>query len=142
MRILLMISNQNMGIRDTYTSVLKRDFPGWGMSHMSGLPSDPTSIIGGFDAVIYEMFVADDPRQYKGAKALWSELKIGHTTPLITHVEGPYRDASASDLRADGVTIVGTPFNAASVSLAFQSISPVRQTQAPLWRRRFWSKQS
>ena len=71
MRVLLMISNSNMSVRELYGMVLRDRHPGWGISNMSGLPISPATIMKGFDVVVYELGAADDPQRYKAVRALW-----------------------------------------------------------------------
>src|SRR5437588_11918052 len=103
MRILMMISNNNMAVREVYTSVLQSRFPGWGISHMSGLPPNPGYILKAYDVLIYELGKPDDARRYKAILALWDELKDLQSVRIVTHIEGPYREGVVAELAEQGV---------------------------------------
>jgi len=123
MRVLLMASNSNMAVRELYTTVLRESFPGWGVSAMSGLPSNPGSIVSGFDVLIYELNKPDDPRRFKDIQALWAEIK-GGPARVVTHIEGPYREGIVAQLESQGVLCVGTPFGADTVGAAIAAVAP------------------
>jgi len=123
MRVLLMASNSNMGVRELYTTVLRESFPGWGVSAMSGLPSNPGSIVSGFDVLIYELNKPDDPRRFKDIQALWAEIK-GGPARMVTHIEGPYREGIVAELESQGVVCVGTPFGPETVGVAIARVAP------------------
>ncbi len=123
MRVLLMVSNSNMGVRELYTTVLREDFPGWGVSAMSGLPSNPGSIVSSFDVLVYELNKPDDPRRFKDIQALWAEIKDGPAR-MVTHIEGPYREGIVSQLESQGVVCVATPFGPETVGAAIAAAAP------------------
>lgn len=130
MRVLMIVSNSNMAVRELYTQVLREHFPGWGVSHMSGLPSDPLGIVSAFEAVIYELGTADDPRRYKAVLALWEEIK-GRPIHVVTHIEGPFREGVVAELEAQGIVCVGTPFTPQAVAEALRRVAPQRPVRAP-----------
>ncbi len=109
MRVLLMISNRNMAVRELYTAMLGSRYPGWGLSHMSGPPISPATIAKGFDVLIYELGAPDDPKRYRELLALWEQIKeLG--IRVITHIEGPYREGVVAELAGQGIIVVEEPF--------------------------------
>jgi hypothetical protein len=130
MRVLLMISNSNMSVRELYGMVLRERHPGWGISNMSGLPISPATIMKGFDVVVYELGAADDPSRYKAVLALWEEVKELGRLRMITHVEGPYREGIVAELEGQGVICVGAPFTPATIAEAFARVAPPRRVPA------------
>jgi hypothetical protein len=130
MRVLLMISNSNMSTRELYGMVLRKRHPGWGISNMSGLPISPTTIMKGFDVVVYELGAADDPRRYKAVLALWEEVKELGRLRMMTHIEGPYREGSVAELERQGVICVGAPFTPETIAAAFERLASPRQATA------------
>ncbi len=124
MRVLLMIGNANMGAREVYASVLRERYPGWGVSNMSALPSNPAPIVKGYNAIVYEMLPADDPRRYRAALGLWEEIKGLDTTKVITRIEGPFREGIVAELEGQGVIVVGAPFSLQAVAEAFERVAP------------------
>lgn len=130
MRVLMMISNSNMAVRELYTQILREQFPGWGVSHMSALPSNALGIVSGYDAVIYEIGPADDPRRYKAVLALWEEIK-GRPIHIVTHIEGPFREGVVAELEEQGIVCVGSPFTPQAVTEALRRVAPQRPARAP-----------
>lgn len=130
MRVLMMISNSNMAARELYTLVLRERFPGWGISHMSGLPPNPGYIVKGFNVLLYELGAPDDPRRYKAVLALHDEIKEIDWVRLVTRIEGPYRDGIVAELESKGVICVGAPFSPQTIAEALQRAAP-RPRAAP-----------
>jgi hypothetical protein len=106
MRMLLMISNNNMSMRELFTMVFDNHPAGWGTSFMSGLPSAIEGIVSGYDAIAYEIGRADDPARVATVQTL---LKAGAT--VLTHVEGRDVAERESQLRTSGAFLVSTPVN-------------------------------
>lgn len=127
MRVLMMISNNNMGVRAVYTSVLQSRFPGWGLSHMSGLPPNPAYILKAYDVLVYELGKPDDPSRYKATLALWDELKELQTIRMVTHIEGPYREGIVAELQQRGIVCVDTPFTPQAIADALDRVAPQRR---------------
>lgn len=87
-RILMMISNANVSIREVYTVVVQNDLPGWGVSYMSGLPDNPLSILAAFDVLIWELGQADAPDRLLALRTLARQLhEVGARTIIVSHVE-------------------------------------------------------
>lgn len=124
MRLLLAVSHSNMAAQELYLGVLRARYPGWGVSHMSGLPRDPASIISAYDAVIYELYPPEDPRRYKDLLALLEESEPSHKTPILTSIDGPYRAGIVATLEEKGVYVVGNPLSVETVSAALDLIAP------------------
>ena len=125
MRVLLMITNNNVAVREIYGMALRAHHPNWGLSHMSALPSNTGPIVSAYDALIYEIGAANDPKRYKAVLALWDELKGSGATRLVTHIEGPFREGVVAELEAQGVVCVGAPFTPDNVAAALARIAPV-----------------
>lgn len=134
MRILLMISNSNVAARELYGLVLREKYPGWGISNMSGLPSNPASIIQAYDAMVYEIGPANDPKRYQAVLALWNEIKESGTR-MITHIEGPFREGVVAELEAQGVVCVEAPFTPETVAAALQRVAPAPKQRKDHGRR-------
>src|SRR6185312_9983869 len=100
-RMLLMVSNDHMSLRELYTLAVDNQPGGWATSFMSGLPSSAEAIVAGFDAVVYELGAPDSPGRVDEVKAL---LRSG--VKVITHVEGRDSAAKVDDLRAAGAFVV------------------------------------
>jgi hypothetical protein len=111
MRMLLMVSNDHMSLRELYTLAVENHGAGWASSFMSGLPAGAESIVAGFDAVVYELGSADGPSRVKDVKAL---LRSG--ARVITHVEGRDSVAKADDLRSAGAYVIPQPVTIAAVT--------------------------
>ena len=119
--MLLMVSNNHMGLRELYTLAVENQQAGWATSFMSGLPTGAESILAGFDAVVYELGAADGPDRVSEVKAL---LRSG--ARIITHVEGRDSDMKAADLRAAGAYVVPHPV----------TIPAVTDARMPWWQAR------
>lgn len=124
MRILMMISNSNVAVREIYGMALREGHPNWSVSHMSGLPPDAGPIVTSYDALIYEIGSANDPRRYKAVLALWDEIKGSGATRLITHIEGSFSEGIVAELEGQGVVCVGAPFTPETVAAALARIAP------------------
>ena len=131
MRVLMMISNDNMAVREVYTSVLQSRFPGWGISHMSGLPPNPAYILKAYDVLIYELGKPDDPRRYKAILELWGELKELQRVRIVTHIEGPYREGVVAELEGQGIVCAGAPFMPQIIAEALQRVAPPSRAESP-----------
>ncbi len=129
MRVLLMISNSNVAAREFYGLVLRERYPAWGVSQMSGLPSNPAPIVQAYEALVYEMGAANDPKRYKVVQALWDELKESGKTRLITHIEGPFREGVVAELESQGVVCVDAPFTPDNVAAALARVAPATKQQ-------------
>jgi len=129
MRVLLMISNSNVSVRELYGLVLRERHPTWGVSQMSGLPSNPAPIVQAYEALVYEMGAANDPKRYKAVQALWDELKESGKTRIITHIEGPFREGVVAELESQGVVCVDAPFTPENVVAAFARVAPASKQQ-------------
>jgi len=129
MRVLLMISNSNVSVRELYGLVLRERHPTWGVSQMSGLPSNPAPIVQAYEALVYEMGAANDPKRYKAVQALWGELKESGKTRIITHIEGPFREGVVAELESQGVVCVDAPFTPENVAAAFARVAPASKQQ-------------
>lgn len=124
MRVLLIIDNANMAAQEMYNMVLRDSFPGWGVSRMSGLPRSPDAILRGYTAAIYEIGKPDDPRRYRGALALWEEIKPLGTVKMLTHIEGPYSDGIVAELEEQGIVCIASPFGPTTIQAALESVAP------------------
>ena len=134
MRVLLMISNSNMGVRQLYGQVLRQSFPTWGISNMSGFPISPATIVKGFDIVVYELGAADDPRRFKDLEALWNDVKDILDVRFVTHVEGPHREDIVAELEGQGIVCVGAPFSPEAIAATFAMLTPrshIQRAQGP-----------
>jgi hypothetical protein len=124
MRVLLMISNSNMAIRERYSTVLRTHFPGLGVSNMSGLPTDPDSILKSFDVLVYELGAPDDPRRYQAILKLLGQLDKDTRLRIVTHIEGSFRAGIVAELESKEIVCVGEPFNQETIVEAFQRVAP------------------
>ncbi len=130
MRVLLMISNANTSARELYTAALRRYQPAWGISNMSGLPSDAASIVRGFDLLVYELGRPDDARRHGAVSALWDELRPLESTKIVTHVEGPLSLDVAADLEARGIICVQAPLGLETIAAALSRAAPPKRPPA------------
>jgi hypothetical protein len=101
-----MVGNNNMALRELYTSILDNHPGGWVTSFMSGMPGALESIVSGYDAVIFELGAADGAERVPTVKAL---RQAG--TTVITHVEGRQAVQQAEELRKLGVYVVENPMS-------------------------------
>ena len=106
MRVLLMINNNNMALRELYSVMLDNHPAGWITSFMSGMPGGVEAIVAGYDAVIYELGAADKPERVAAAISLATA-----GVPVVTHVEGRAAPQRAQELRQAGVLVVESPLN-------------------------------
>jgi hypothetical protein len=118
MRMLLMISNNNMSLRELYTMVFDNHPSGWGTSFMSGMPADVESIISGYDAITFEIGPADKPERLEAIKRL---RRAG--AQVLTHVDGRLQADRLQDVAATGAFIVANPVNGAHISEALDALS-------------------
>jgi hypothetical protein len=118
MRMLLMVSNDHMALRELYTLAVDNQTGGWATSFMSGLPTGAESIMAGFDAVVYELGAPDSLDRVDDVKAL---LRTG--VKVVTHVEGRDSAAKADDLRAAGAYVIPHPVTIASVTDALNALA-------------------
>ena len=123
MRMLLMISNNNMSLREFYTTILDNHAAGWITSFMSGLPDNVAAIVAGYDAVIYEIGAADSPERVASVKAVRAT-----GIPVITHLEGRQAAARAQELEAIGTVIVPNPLNGARIEAALDALAAGMRT--------------
>jgi hypothetical protein len=117
MRMLLMVSNDHMSLRELYTLAVDNQQGGWATSFMSGLPSGAESIVAGFDAVVYELGAPDRPGRVDEVKAL---LRSG--VKVVTHVEGRDSAAKVDDLQAAGAFVVPHPVTIAGVTAVLDAL--------------------
>lgn len=117
MRMLLMISNNNMSLREFYTTILDNHAAGWVTSFMSGLPDGIGAIVAGYDAVIYEIGAADGAERVSSVKALRAT-----GIPVITHLEGRQAAQRAQELQAVGAVIVPNPLSGARIEAALDAL--------------------
>lgn len=116
--MLLIISNNNMSLRELYSAVLDNHPAGWITSFMSGLPDSMESLVAGYDAVIYELGPADKEERVGAVNRL---LKTGK--PIITHVEGRQATQRAEDLRAAGAHVVANPVTGAGIEATLDAVA-------------------
>ncbi|MGH2345162.1 MAG: hypothetical protein ACRDG4_08045 [Chloroflexota bacterium] len=129
MRMLVMVSNNHMSLRELYTLAAENHGAGWATSFMSGLPTGADSIVSGFDAVVYELGAPTDPARVDEVKVL---LRAG--AGVLTHVEGRDADARAEQLRAAGAQVIAHPVTMAGVSEALDALAS--QSRAGTDRKR------
>ncbi|HWE60094.1 MAG TPA: hypothetical protein VHB98_00130 [Chloroflexota bacterium] len=118
MRMLLIISNNNMSLRELYTMMLDNHTAGWITSFMSGLPEDVESIAAGYDAVIYELGPADREDRVAAVRRL---LSTGR--PVITHLEGRQAGQRAQELTGAGAYVVPNPVTSARIEEVLDAIT-------------------
>lgn len=121
----MMISNSNMAVREVYTLILRERFPGWGLSNMSGMPLGAAGIINSFDVVIYELGAPDDPKRYQAILSLVDLLGAEVRRPIVTHIDGTFRDGVVAELEGRGVIVVGVPFGPETIAEALKRAVPV-----------------
>ena len=125
MRMLLMISNNNMSLRELYTTMLDNHRAGWITSFMSGMPGDVESIVSGYDAVIYELGAADKEDRVATARKLRAT-----GIPVITHVEGRQSAQRAAELAAAGVFVIPNPVTGAHIDETLDTlVEQIRKTK-------------
>ena len=118
MRMLLLISNNNMSLRELYSMMLDAHPGGWLTSFMSGLPAGVESIAAGYDAMIYELGPADKEERVAVVKRLRAAGK-----PMITHVEGRQAAQRADELRAAGATVIPNPVTGERITEALDAVT-------------------
>jgi hypothetical protein len=124
MRVLLMISNSNMAIRDSYSAVLRTHFSGWGVSNMSGMPTDPSSILKSFEVLVYELGPPSDPRRYQAVLKLLDEIEEEDGLRIVTHIEGTFRAGIVAQLESRGIVCVDEPFTPEAIIAALRRVAP------------------
>jgi hypothetical protein len=129
MRMLLMISNNNMSLRELYTIVLDNHTAGWITSFMSGLPEGVESLVVGYDAIIYELGPADREDRVAVVQRL---LRTGK--PVITHVEGRQAAQRGAALRESGAYVVANPVTDARIAETLDAL--VKAVRGPSAVRR------
>jgi hypothetical protein len=122
--MLLMVSNNHMGLRELYTLAVENQQAGWATSFMSGLPTGAESILAGFDAVVYELGSADGPERVSQVRAL---LRSG--ARVITHVEGRDIAAKEDELRLAGAYMVPHPVTVAAVTEVLNAVVTKSKTK-------------
>jgi hypothetical protein len=122
--MLLMVSNNHMGLRELYTLAVENHQAGWATSFMSGLPTGAESILAGFDAVVYELGSADGPERVSQVKAL---PRSG--ARVITHVEGRDSAAKEEELRLAGAYVIRHPITVAAVTEALDAVVAKSKTK-------------
>ncbi|HXT34063.1 MAG TPA: hypothetical protein VN837_00685 [Chloroflexota bacterium] len=122
MRMLLMVTNNQMSLRELYTLAVENHPAGWAISFMSGLPDGADSIVSAYDAVVYELGPPDSPRRVTDVKAL---RRTG--TPVITHLEGREAPARVEELRAAGAQIVPYPVTIDGIAQALGALVSQRK---------------
>jgi hypothetical protein len=125
MRVLLMISNNQMSLRELYTAVLDTHPAGWVTSFMSGMPSDAASIVGGYDAVVYELGAPNIQDRVTTALSL-----AKGRVPVITHVEGREAPQWTQELTHAGVEVVANPVTSTHISEALDRLALVLRSTA------------
>ncbi|GEM_PF-1527308 len=124
MRVLLMISNSNMAIREMYGAVLRAHFPGWGVSNMSGMPPNPGSILKSFEVLVYELGAPSDPQRYRAILKLLDEVDKEDGLRIVTHIEGTFRAGIVAELESRDIVCVGEPFTPEAIVEAFRRVAP------------------
>lgn len=139
MRMLLMISNRNMSLRELYTTVLDSHSAGWITSFMSAMPTELEAIVGGYNAVIYEIGAADKEERVNTVKRLRA---LG--LPVITHLEGRIATAQSADLLATGAIVIANPVSGSRIELALDTLTQqlrLKKAEAPrMGMRRFFQR--
>jgi hypothetical protein len=112
-----MVGNNNMSLRELYTTVVDNHSGGWVTSFMSGMPGSLESIVSGYDAVIFELGTAEGVERVPAVKAL---RQTG--TAVITHLEGRQATQQAEELRRSGVYVVESPLSGATIERALDEL--------------------
>ncbi|MGH2411081.1 MAG: hypothetical protein ACRDGS_12030 [Chloroflexota bacterium] len=123
MRMLLMVTNNQMSLREFYTLAVENHPGGWATSFMSALPEGADSIVSAYDAVVYELGPPDSAQRVTDVKTL---RRSG--TPVLTHLEGREAPARAEELRAAGAQIVPYPVTIDGISQALDALVSERKT--------------
>jgi hypothetical protein len=125
-----MVGNNQMALRELYSSILDTHPGGWVTSYMSGMPSAIESIVSGYDVVVYELGAAEGPERVPAVKAL---RQAGAT--VITHVEGRQAPQQAEELRKLGVYVVESPVSAAHIQQVLDQLVQAIRDSAAVRRR-------
>jgi hypothetical protein len=128
--MLLMISNNNMSLRELYTTMLDSHPAGWATSFMSGLPDGIEGLVAGYDALIYELGAADTAERISNVTQLLKTEK-----PVITHVEGRQAPQRAAELTEAGAYVVANPVTAGHIEEALNAITATLRRPKPSARR-------
>ena len=118
MRMLLMVSNNQMALRELYTLAVDNHPAGWATSFMSGMPEGVNSITSAFEAVVYELGAPDNPDRVKAVRA----LRQGGAE-VITHLEGRQAAEYAEELQAAGAHVISHPVTIAGVTQALDDLA-------------------
>lgn len=118
MRMLLMISNQQMSLRERYTTMLDRHPAGWITSFMSGMPGEAEAIVAGYDAVVFELGAPDREERLRTTRQL---LATG--VPVLTHLEGRLAAQQSSDLTASGAIVIPMPLTSEHIQAALDEVT-------------------
>jgi hypothetical protein len=116
--MLLMISNNNMSLRELYTSVLDNHSAGWTTSFMSGMPPAVDTIMSGYDAIVFEIGSADAPDRVAAVKNL---VRAGGV--VVTHVEGRQAAQRAEELATAGAYVIPNPVSGASINRTIDDVA-------------------
>lgn len=117
MRMLLLINNRQMGLRERYTTVLDSHAGGWITSFMSGMPGDLESIASGYNAVIFEL---GDPNSEERIAAV-KRLRLAGVS-VVTHLEGRVAATGVSELAAVGAVLVQLPVTSEHIQSALDTL--------------------
>jgi hypothetical protein len=118
MRMLLMISNQQMSLRERYTTVLDTHPIGWITSFMSGMPGEAEAIVTGYDAVIFELGAPDREERVHTTRRL---LATG--VPVLTHLEGRLAAHQGSELAEAGAIVIPMPLTSEHIQTALDELA-------------------
>ena len=118
MRMLLMISNQQMSLRERYTAILDAHPDGWLTSFMSGMSGDGVSTAGGYAAVIFELGPADGEERVSQVRTLLDAGII-----VLTHLEGRIAAQGTADLQAAGAIVLPAPVTPAGIREALDPLA-------------------
>ena len=104
-QVLLMISNNNLSLREVYSAVLANEFPGWRVSYMTAMPERHQEILASYTLVIYELGKADDPRRIEIVRVLGDELRAPGGPTVYTRLEGFLPANVAAELAEHNVRV-------------------------------------
>jgi len=118
MRMLLMIGNQQMSLRERYTAILDAHPDGWLTSFMSGMPGDVVSTASGYAAVIFELGPPDGEERIAQVRTLLDAGII-----VVTHLEGRIAFQGTTALQAAGAIVIPAPVTAAGIREALDLLA-------------------
>jgi hypothetical protein len=130
-RVLLMISNNNVALRELYDAVLRNEFPGWRVSYMTAMPERHLEIMAGYTLIVYELGRADDPRRIEAVRALGDQLRDHRDTILYTHLEGLLPDDVVADLAAHNARAGTGPVSWQGLAADLRAAAAPRDAGAP-----------